>query len=140
MKTFFISIFLFLFSQTSFSQIQPDERLFVKFSSSKISQLQTIQSSLLKFWNFYLDECYIVLDVGEKALEYPDLYDIPNVNPNTGQVYNVTSEIPSNSSFNPFKFNIDFNLNKRKGYKFNDHQIVIFLSKDEIMSNYNKVI
>lgn len=139
LKIFIFSLFFSLGIQVSFSQAQPDSRLLARFSQTKLDDLELNSNETLKFWNFYLTDSYFVIDVGSKALDFPDLYSIPAIDQSTGVAFDVSSEDPSiHTSFNPFKFIIPQRLNRRSAYKINNTQIVVFISKNELIENFKQ--
>lgn len=137
MKQFLFYTFFVFGLAFSFAQIQADSRLLARFSQSKVNQLEAAQSAELKFWNYYLDNSFKVLEVGIKTNEYTSLYDIPATDPSSGLPFDVSNEDPS-VSFNPLKFDIPLNADNDQIYKLDSNRIIVFYSKKTFVNLFNQ--
>ncbi len=138
MKQFLFYTFFVFGLAYSFAQIQADNRLLARFSQTKLTQLEQAQSAELKFWNYYLNNSFKVLEVGTKTSEYTSLYNIPATNPDTGMPFDVSNEDPIHSSFNPLKFDIPLSLNEKQIYKLDSNRVIVFYSKKTFVDLFNQ--
>lgn len=138
MKQFLFYTFFVFGLAYSFAQLQADNRLLARFSQTKLTQLELAQSAELKFWNYYVDNSFKVLEVGIKTAEYTSLYNIPAINPITGTSFDVSNEDPANPSFNPLKFDVPIELGEERIYKLDNNRIIVFYSKRTFVDLFNQ--
>lgn len=138
MKQFLFYTFLVFGLAYSFAQTQADTRLLARFSQTQLTQLELAQNAELKFWNYYLDNSYKVLEVGIKTSEYTSLYTIPATDPATGLPFDVSNEDPISPSFNLLKFDIPLESNGQKIYKLDTNRIIVFYSKKTFVNLFNQ--
>lgn len=138
MKQFLFYTFLVFGLAYSFAQTQADTRLLARFSQTQLTQLELAQNAELKFWNYYLDNSFKVLEVGIKTSEYTSLYTIPATDPATGLPFDVSNEDPISPSFNPLKFDVPLEADGQKIYKLDTNRIIVFYSKKTFVNLFNQ--
>lgn len=137
MKHFF-SFLLFLTISISYGQVTADSKLSARFTDSQIINLELSQSKELQFWNFYVDNCYQILDIGEKALEYPNLNTIVAINHVTNLPFDISNENPNLATFNPLKYNVPLSIKDKRIYNIGNSKAIFFLPKKELMNLFNQ--
>lgn len=142
--TLLCGCFLFLFAPLwaqsgEETAVIPDERLSEFYSEERIETLLTKQPQIIKYWNYFLDNSYLIEDMpNEKANSYPNLKDQVKVNRETGVSYEVSMDV---SELNLMLFDLEITKDKRKVYRLGDTgQVIVFLSKDEFLAQYNATL
>lgn len=119
------------------AQVQADSRLQSRFSTSAQSALLLQDSTIIEFWNYFLDNGYYIDTVGVKTNNMTDFYSIPAKDPSTGLPFSVSSEDPNTSTFNVLKFNFELSEKAYKFYKIDSTQAIIFYSKEVLTQMFN---
>jgi hypothetical protein len=80
---FFLFTSLFSFAQNALETVVPDERLYEIYERDYVDGLVKENPFLIKRWNFYLDNAFLVVDeISDKKNDYPSVIisDINNIN------------------------------------------------------------
>lgn len=119
------------------AQIQADSRLQARFSTSTQATLINQDSTIIEFWNYFLDNGFYVEEVGTKTSDMTDLYAIPAKNPSTGTPFVVTTEDPTLSNFNVLKFDFQLSEEAYTFYKIDSTHAIIFYPKEVLTQMFN---
>ena len=80
---FFFSFSLFSSAQNTLESVIPDERLYQVYERAYVDNLVNENPFLIKRWNFYLDNAYLIADeIQEKKNDYPSvsISNMENIN------------------------------------------------------------
>lgn len=124
-KTFKLIVFTsaLFFSSLAYSQVESyDTRLEAIFTESQINNWQEKQPQILSYWEFYLDNSYVIIDQLEGKL-----------NPAWPQI-----ELALDTELNILAFPHVLNAEKRQYYTItNSKKILLIHSQAEILSAFN---
>jgi len=122
MKSILILLF-FGVSLSTFSQGDFDKRLLAKFSEEQILKMEADHQNSLEYWEYYLDNSYIVVDVpaGKSADEFPAL------------------KYKSAEKFNILEEDITMDSVAKKHYQISGtNKMLVLLSSKEFTEKFNE--
>ncbi len=137
MKKFLFYLVSFFCFSSLMAQVQADSRLQARFSSNTQSTLLLQDSTIIEFWNYFLDNGYYLKDVGIKTNNMTDFYTIPAKDPTTGLPFSVSNEDPALSTFNVLKFDFEVSNNAYTFYKIDSTQAIVFYPKKVLTQMFN---
>lgn len=71
---FFLPFSLFSFAQNAQDSVVPDERLYQVYERDYVDNLVNENPFLIRRWNFYLDNAYLIaVEIEEKKNDYPSV-------------------------------------------------------------------
>ncbi len=137
MKKFLFYLFSIFCFSISLAQTQADSRLQARFSTNAQTAIMNQDSTIIEFWNYFLDNGFYVADLGIKTNDLTDIYSIPAKDPASGLPFNVTNEDPTLATFNVLKFDFQLSEDNFTFYKIDSTQAIIFYSKNVLTQMFN---
>jgi len=128
-KQIIIAAFFSFILLSSFTKITPDQRLIDYLGTEKVNTLQKNNPNLIAYYNFYLDNAYILEEIPADKL--------------AGNGFSTLTAPLQNGKVNTKKLNIllldiQRKFDTRVYYKVKgSSQVFVFLSEKEFMEKYN---
>ena len=116
--------------------VEPDDRLYARYSNEQIEYLLLNSPQLIEFRNFELDNSWEILEVEkDKSENYPPLQYF---NPKTGEKLNEVEDVVD-SDFNLYQYYFQRKHSHRSFYKIGDtNKVLIIYSGKELINLFNK--
>lgn len=138
---------VFLFNSfDSFAQsgTKVDQRLYDVYETSHIENLKVKNPELLKYYTYFLDNSYYILDLpAGKENAYQSIYNVKAAEIKgqpSKENFNEDPAIVGTTKFNPLKYEFIRDKSKRIGYKLGkQNKAVIFYSEDEFSKMFNEI-
>lgn len=129
-------VFTALVAQNNY---KADKRLYEVFSSDYISQLEASKSELIPYYNFYLDNSYLVVDLKSASKEVTgvDIHIIKSIANGTQPPQSFNEISYSKETFNVLKYNFDLSSNSFITYIWKEAgKALVFKPLPQIAAEY----
>jgi len=122
----------FLVSFISSQNPQPDKRLLDYFGQEKLDILMKNSPDIIYYYNFYLDNSWIIEELPQEKLNSKSILGVISLATNSSGNIDL-------QNINILKLNIKREYYSKTYYRIaNTNKVIIFLSEEEFMKNYNK--
>lgn len=129
--------FLILVFGAGYAQTEnvPDARLYARYSSEYLAEIQQSNPGVIDLMNYRLDFSWEIVEIGPKVSEYPELRRFNASTKTIGSVFSSTDM----AGFNIMEWNTESFYDKRNFYRLGDTgKVLVIFSEKEVADSFNK--